>query len=275
MSRLHILAWALLSNVLAVCVSTGALAQGPTRASGVLVHHPADVRSAEAWKGHIFTVDGVPLLPSDAVPEAVLLKYVGRRVAVIGRWYAGTVADPTVQILVGQAPVDTPGSPPATRGDGLIVDALQELTPDVATTMHAWRTYANAKYGYRISHPDEFELILTGLEHERDGRTFRIVRRNHAAPVPTLDVQLEPNAPLEPGTSVLGSSFDRTVTRMPIVLDGRNGTESVYRFKSSGEVASIVIDLGAVRFLFTASADTQDFRATPWWQVIQSFQLGR
>jgi hypothetical protein len=75
-------------------------------ASGILVHYPPDVRTAQAWKGDNFLVDGVPVQPSEKVPESELLRRVGKRVSVAGRWNPGVAWKPTEEERKTQTPVD-------------------------------------------------------------------------------------------------------------------------------------------------------------------------
>jgi hypothetical protein len=96
-------------------------------ASGILVHYPADVRTAEAWKGHSFLVNGVPVQPSEKVPESELLKYVGKKVTVTGRWNPGVVWSPAKDEARLQAPLDQGRDGPVIRGDGIVVETVQEL----------------------------------------------------------------------------------------------------------------------------------------------------
>lgn len=95
--------------------------------SGILVHYPPDVRTAEAWKGHYFLLDGVPVQPSEKVPESELLKYVGKRISVTGRWNPGVVWKPTQEERQTDVPVNLDPNQPVVRGDGLVVETIQEL----------------------------------------------------------------------------------------------------------------------------------------------------
>jgi len=102
--------------------------EGPRSAAGILVHHPPSVRSAEAWKGHQFLVDGVPVQPSEKVPESELLKRVGKRVSVTGRWNPGVVWNPKGEKTQTQAPVNPDPDSPMVRNDGIVIEAIRELS---------------------------------------------------------------------------------------------------------------------------------------------------
>jgi hypothetical protein len=123
------LAYLLVAAVLAGtgCDWGAAPDQPPRTVSGVLVHHPLDVRSVAAWKGHQFVVDGVPVLPSPKVPEAQLRKHVGKRVVVTGRWNPGALAGPGRNDAPSQAPLGPDPDAPMTRGDGIVAETLQAL----------------------------------------------------------------------------------------------------------------------------------------------------
>lgn len=96
-------------------------------ASGVLVHHPTDVRSVEAWRGHQFVVGEVAVQPSARVPEAELLRHVGKRVAVSGRWNPGVTPDPASKGAPSQMPLSPKPGQPIVRGDGIVLETLREL----------------------------------------------------------------------------------------------------------------------------------------------------
>ena len=96
-------------------------------ASGILVHYPSGVRTPESWKGHNFSVNGVPVQPSEKVPESELLKCVGKRVSVTGQWNPGTVWKPTEEERKTQMPVYPDSDEPIIRGDGIRLETMQEL----------------------------------------------------------------------------------------------------------------------------------------------------
>lgn len=90
-------------------------------AAGVLEHFPSNVRSAAAWYGHTFKVGGTPVIPTAAVPEAELIKHVGKQVVVKGVWHPGTPWKPEP----GDASPN-PGAKPGTpRGDGIKAASLK------------------------------------------------------------------------------------------------------------------------------------------------------
>ena len=90
-------------------------------AEGVLEHFPSNVRSAAAWHGHEFKVGGTPVIPTEAVPKAELMKHVGKTVVVEGAWHPGTPWKPEP----GDASPN-PGAKPGTpRGDGIKVASLK------------------------------------------------------------------------------------------------------------------------------------------------------
>jgi hypothetical protein len=78
---------------------------------GVLERHDPGVKSPEAWAGHEFTVDGVPVLPSEAVSREALAALVGRRLRVRGTWEEG-------QAWLPGPGVDRESRPVVVRPDG-------------------------------------------------------------------------------------------------------------------------------------------------------------
>ena len=97
------------------------------RIAGVLSHYPSDVKSAEAWYGHNFMVDGTPIQPTDAVPETVLLKHVGKRIRISGYWNPGTVWKPTPEEMTEQMPCDPNDDIPDIVNDGIMVQSIEIL----------------------------------------------------------------------------------------------------------------------------------------------------
>ena len=68
-------------------------------------------------------VGTTPILPSDVVPEDVLMKHVGNVVVVTGVWQPGQRWQPTERELTGQMPVD-PEKDIVIRGDGLKASSI-------------------------------------------------------------------------------------------------------------------------------------------------------
>ncbi|HEX5790460.1 MAG TPA: hypothetical protein VFY13_04865 [Luteolibacter sp.] len=98
-------------------------------AEGILQHFPSNVQSAEAWYGHPFMVDGTPVQPSEAVTEAVLLKFVGQRVRVSGPWNPGQVWKPSAEQWVAPMPCDPDDDIVDIVNDGIMplhIEALEK-----------------------------------------------------------------------------------------------------------------------------------------------------
>ena len=66
------------------------------------------------------------MLPTEAVPEAVLTKHVGRTVVVKGQWHPGNRWQPTHEGMNLPMPVD-PDRQVVIRGDGIKASSI-ELT---------------------------------------------------------------------------------------------------------------------------------------------------
>ena len=72
--------------------------------------------------------------------------------------------------------------------------------------------HVNGRYGYEIRILDGYEVINTGPEGQRDGVTFRVARREFAAPAPVLDV--EPyGKDVVARTAAIGAAYDAAIAR--------------------------------------------------------------
>ena len=108
------------------CPAPAVVPAGERMAEGVLLHHPSDVRSVQAWLGHRFEVGGVPVQATEVVDEAALLARVGRQVRVSGPWNPGRVWNPGDEEMLEQYPVDArPGV--TVRGAGIRVMQMEPL----------------------------------------------------------------------------------------------------------------------------------------------------
>ncbi len=95
-------------------------------AEGILKHYPSDVMSTQAWYGHNYMLDQTPLIPTEAIPEALLQQHIGKYVRVTGSWFPGKVWKPTPAEMNTPMPVD-PGADGVVRGDGILAASLTVL----------------------------------------------------------------------------------------------------------------------------------------------------
>ena len=142
----------------------------------------------------------------------------------------------------------------------------------IASDLAEWRTYRNAKYGYEIRYSEEFEVWPTGPAGERDGRTIRVGLKEHAAPAPVLDIQMQAPAP------TLESLADLELRDMDIIagdaeINGVPAREITYRWKSSGDVALVELSFRDVLMVFHAHSAVGDVHKTVWWKVISTFRF--
>lgn len=86
-------------------------------------HFPDNVRSAEAWYGHNFMVVGIPIIPTEAVPERVLKQHIGKHVLIKGTWNPGKRWEPTEEEMLSPMPVD-PDKDIVIIGDGVEASSI-------------------------------------------------------------------------------------------------------------------------------------------------------
>ncbi len=135
-----------------------------------------------------------------------------------------------------------------------------------------WQTYRNAKYGYEIRYPRDFESWPTGPADERDGRALRIARKQHSAAAPVLDIRL--NAPLpalEPPAG--GELRDMDVGAVETEMNGIPARQLTYRWKSNGEIVFFELHLRDASLVFHAQPGIRDARETIWWKIISTFRF--
>ena len=152
---------------------------------------------------------------------------------------------------------------------GLLVGPVWGQVPSEVAD---WLSYDNARYGYEIRYPAELEVWPTGPRRQRDGRSIRIARREHAAPVPVLDIHLGERA-LAPAPEEMGELRDLQVRAREVEIHGVRGHESVYRWKSNGEIWMVRLQLGDALIEFHAAPGLEDFLGTVWWQVVSTFRF--
>jgi hypothetical protein len=118
----------------------------------------------------------------------------------------------------------------------------------------AWNVYSNAKYGYEVRYPDGFEVWPTGPVGERDGRAIRIARKEHSAPAPVLDIQMQVPMPTLKALADV-ELRDMDVTARDAEINGVPAREVTYRWK------------------INAQAGVHDAHETIWWTIISTFRL--
>ncbi|MCP3994647.1 MAG: hypothetical protein GY722_06210 [bacterium] len=144
----------------------------------------------------------------------------------------------------------------------------RQIAPDTVD----WQTYRNAKYGYEIRYPIDFETWPTGPPGERDGRTIRIARREYSAPVPVLDIRAQAKMPdLETLGDLEIPNMELSVDN--VTINGLPALELTYRWKTNGDIAFVHFHVGDVLIEFDAGAGLRDVRETPWWRIISTFRL--
>jgi hypothetical protein len=155
----------------------------------------------------------------------------------------------------------------------LFLPGCSAAQPAHATPQPGWILYANEKYGYEIQYPDGCDLWPTGPEGERDGASIRIGVKDRQAPVPVLDIQVEPRTPEAEFADAFVQSSDLRFESETVLIGKKPAKELTLYWKSNNEIAFVIIYLKGVVFQFSAEAGLQDFHASPWWEIISTFRL--
>ena len=95
-------------------------------ASGTLNYFPDDVQSREAWYGHNFIIDGMPIQPF-VIHKEELLKYVGKRVKITGTWNEGLEFHDNSNPQILPMPIDAKSNKPVIRNEGINAEKIQLL----------------------------------------------------------------------------------------------------------------------------------------------------
>ncbi len=154
---------------------------------------------------------------------------------------------------------------------------LSGCGPKPSVPVHPdWHLYQNDKYGYRIEYPDGYDLWETGLEGEQDGASIRIVQHEYQAITPALDVHLTPSAAGERYPPLGIQPQDLSTELQDIFLNGMAASEVQYRWKATGDLALVEIDLDGVLFVFMAGPSmSADFHESAWYAIISTFRFTR
>jgi hypothetical protein len=137
-----------------------------------------------------------------------------------------------------------------------------------------WHLYTNAKYDYQIQYPDGYEVWETGEEGKQDGASIRIGYKEYQAPVPVLDVKIEPRTRAATFPTLGMQVPDMTVKLDDVTLDGAPGRRAVYRWSQNGELAYVQVYVQGVLFEFMSEAGAiGDFDQTKWWDIISTFRF--
>lgn len=136
-----------------------------------------------------------------------------------------------------------------------------------------WQLYHNSKYRYQIEYPAGYDLWETGLEEERDGSSIRIGLHEYEAVMPALSVHVGPQAASKRFPLLGKQPPDLTVQTGSILFNGAPASETQLRWKATGDLAFVDIEMEGVLFQFMASSGTLDFHGTDWWAIIQTFRF--
>jgi hypothetical protein len=141
-----------------------------------------------------------------------------------------------------------------------------------ASDLAEWQIYRNSKYGYEIRYPEGCETWPTGPAGERDGRAIRVGRKEHSAPAPILDIELNRTMP------TLKSLADADLRDMDVAvvetdMNGIPAREITYRWKINAEIVFVELYFRDVSIVFHAQPGTRDARETIWWRIISTFRF--
>ena len=140
------------------------------------------------------------------------------------------------------------------------------------TDSRNWNVYANAKYGYEIRYPHEFEALPTGREGQRDGASIRIKLKEYEAPAPVLDIYVGEASNARRSLPTDGAA-GMDVLAVDVTVGNLRARQTTYRWKSNRDIALIEIRNPDFVFVFQPGAGISDFQTTVWYEVIQTFRL--
>jgi hypothetical protein len=153
----------------------------------------------------------------------------------------------------------------------VLVSAMVPGHP-MASDPAEWKIYRSAKYGYEIRYPEGFEAWPTGPVGERDGRAIRVARKEHTAPAPILDIQL--NIPMPTLESLAEAKLrDMDVSVVETEMNGIPARKITYRWKINGEIVFVELYFRGVSIVFHAQAGIHDAHKTIWWRIISTFRF--
>jgi hypothetical protein len=155
----------------------------------------------------------------------------------------------------------------------IVLNSVQLWGLETEKSPAAWQVYSNSKYGYELRFPKGFEVRPTGPEGRRDGATIRVARKEHATPIPVLDITVHPKTAHAGFPRLPAELKDFTVTVNEIHLGGKPAKEAIYRWTSNGEIAFSEVYLDGIVFHVAAAPGTMDMHKTEWWEIISSFRL--
>ncbi len=137
-----------------------------------------------------------------------------------------------------------------------------------------WQLYSNSKYGYQIEYPDGYDLWATGPQGEQDGASIRISLHEYQALTPALDVHVMPNSADWRFPPLGIEPQDLSMELQDVSLNGVTASEVRYRWKATGDLAYVDIDLDGVLFLFMAGPSiSEDFHESEWYAIISTFRF--
>ncbi len=143
-----------------------------------------------------------------------------------------------------------------------------------APTHPGWHLYHNDKYGYQIEYPDGYGLWKTGPQGEQDGASIRISLHEYQALTPALDVHLMPSEAAQRYPPLGIGPQDLSMELQDITLNAVTASEVRYRWKATGDLAYVDIDLDGVLFAFMAGPSmSEDFQESEWYAIISTFRF--
>ncbi len=160
------------------------------------------------------------------------------------------------------------------------------VMPGLPALAQDWRTYTNGKYHYEFQYPESCEVLATGSEKHRDGRTVRILRK-HTTRLHGLDIQIFPELSLAdllskfqaPNLEELnrGAVTQRTVLHeiswKRVMLDHRAAVQMESRFNANGELFMTTLIADNVVFTAHLPGDAS-FDQNVVNRIVSSFKFG-
>jgi hypothetical protein len=134
-----------------------------------------------------------------------------------------------------------------------------------------WSTYQNGVYAYELRYPEHFEVRPTGPEGRRDGRSIRVSPRDYAAATPVLHVHVGEDR--ESVGTLPADVPGMTATTVSVDVAGRPGRQTIYRWRTNGDIFMVDVRAPGVVLIFEPAAGTRGIEGTVWDEIIRSFRF--
>ncbi len=158
--------------------------------------------------------------------------------------------------------------------------SLAETYSDADLDISKWETYCNKKYGYEIKYPKDsslwpngFELLVTGLKGQRDGKTFFVGPKEYRTQGTVLGLSVEILPHFKKEQIMEERGFAKFCTPAEdVIINGQNAKKCLGHCYKSNEICRIFVFLDGALFSYKPKWLERDF--TPLAeQIIKTFRF--